>query len=96
MGSTSLHIHSYFDCGGYKSVHWKCGKRYCGECIEDAIQAGSSPLSTSKCTKNFGSYAQIDRGPEHLVQVNYLNEILHGVPNATFILTFRNMTNWYK
>jgi len=94
MGSTSLH--SYFDCGGYKSVHWKCGKRYCGECIEDAIQAGSSPLSTSKCTKNFGSYAQIDRGPEHLVQVNYLNEIVRGVPNATFILTFRNMTNWYK
>jgi len=94
MGSTSLH--SYFDCGGYKSVHWKCGKRYCGECIEDAIQAGSSPLSTSKCTKNFGSYAQIDRGPENLVQVNYLNEIVGGVPNATFILTFRNMTNWYK
>ena len=95
MGSTSLH--SYFDCGGYKSVHWRCGKRYCGECIdiEDAIQAGSSPLSTSKCTKNFGSYAQIDRGPEHLVQVNYLNEIVRGVPNATFILTFRNMTKWY-
>jgi len=30
------------------------------------------------------------------VQVNYLNEIVRGVPNATFILTFRNMTNWYK
>ena len=29
------------------------------------------------------------------MQVNYLNEIVGGVPNATFILTFRNITNWY-
>lgn len=41
------------------------------------------------------SYAQIDRGPENLPQVNYLSEIVGGIPNATFILTFRNMTKWY-
>ena len=65
-----------------------------------AIQAGRSPLSMpSNCivgSKEIQSYTQIDRGPENLVQVNYLNEIVGGVSNATFILTFRNMTNWYK
>ena len=96
MGSSSLH--SYFDCGGYKSVHWKCGGRYCGDCIEEAIQSGLPPFSSQdpKCKiSNIGSYAQIDRGPENLVQVNYLTEIMSGVPRATFILTFRNMTKWY-
>lgn len=97
MGSSS--IHSYFDCGGYKSVHWLCGGRYCGDCIEEAIQSGLPPFSSQdpKCKINstIGSYAQIDRGPENLVQVNYLTEIMSGVPSATFILTFRNMTKWY-
>mmetsp|Transcript_24435 Transcript_24435/g.37385 ORF Transcript_24435/g.37385 Transcript_24435/m.37385 type:complete len:305 (-) Transcript_24435:275-1189(-) len=92
MGSTSLH--SYFDCGGYKSVHWRCGERYCSECIREAIQAGLPPFSKCNIT-DIDSYAQIDRGPENLVQVNNLNEIVGGVPNATFILTFRNMTKWY-
>ncbi len=95
MGSTSLH--SYFECGGYTSVHldW-CGKnekyKFCGDCIEESIQAGLPPLSMCK---QVDSYAQIDGGPENLVQVNYLNEIVRGVPNATFVLTFRNMTKWY-
>ena len=96
MGSSS--IHSYFDCGGYKSVHWLCGGRYCGDCIEEAIQSGLPPFSSQdpKCKiSSIGSYAQIDRGPENLVQVNYLVEIMSGVPSATFILTFRNMTKWY-
>ena len=96
MGSSSLH--SYFDCGGYKSVHWRCGGRYCGDCIKESIQAGLPPFSSQdpKCNiNNIGSYAQIDRGPENLIQVNYLNEIMSGVPKATFILTFRNMTKWY-
>ncbi len=96
MGSSSLH--SYFDCGGYKSVHWRCGGRYCGDCIKESIQAGLPPFSSEdpKCNINhIASYAQIDRGPENLIQVNYLNEIMSGVPKATFILTFRNMTKWY-
>jgi len=92
MGSSSLH--NYFKCGGYKSVHWRCGERYCSECIREAVQAGLPPFSKCNIT-DIDSYAQIDRGPENLVQVNYLNEIVRGVPNATFILTFRNMTNWY-
>ena len=64
-----------------------------------AIQAGRSPLTISKCVGSktkIQSYAQIDKGPENLLQVNYLNEILGGISNATFILTFRNMTNWYR
>ena len=96
MGSSSLH--SYFECGGYKSVHWWCGGRLCGDCIKESIQAGLPPFSSqdTKCKiSNFDSYTQIDRGPENLVQVNYLSEIMSGVPKATFILTFRNMSKWY-
>eukprot|EP00984_Skeletonema_dohrnii_P006409 scaffold2295_cov93-Skeletonema_dohrnii-CCMP3373.AAC.6 len=90
MGSTSLD--SYFKCGGYNSVHWTCGGgRMCADCIVKGIKAGLPPFL--KCnTTNVDAYAQMDRGPENLVQVNYLNEIVRGVPNATFILTFRNMT----
>eukprot|EP00984_Skeletonema_dohrnii_P035579 scaffold35530_cov228-Skeletonema_dohrnii-CCMP3373.AAC.1 len=69
MGSTSLQ--SYLECGGYGSVHWLCGGRYCGDCIEEAIQAGLPPFSSQdpKCKiNNIDSYTQIDRGPENLVQ----------------------------
>jgi hypothetical protein len=92
MGSTS--IHSYFRCGGYTSVHWICGpnRTFCGNCIEESIKAGLPPLS--KCP-TVDSYAQIDKGPENMPQVNYLEEIVSGIPNATFIMTFRNMTKWY-
>ena len=92
MGSTSLD--SYFKCGGYNSVHWTCGGRFCADCIVKGIKAGLPPFSKCNIT-NVDAYAQMDRGPENLVQVNYLNEIVRGVPNATFILTFRNMTKWY-
>eukprot|EP00984_Skeletonema_dohrnii_P016203 scaffold7152_cov148-Skeletonema_dohrnii-CCMP3373.AAC.4 len=94
MGSTSLH--SYFKCGGYKSTHLGCGggRGFCSLCIEEAIQAGLPPFS--KCMKNdTDAFMQIDSGPERLVQVDYLNEIVRDVPNSTFILTFRNITNWY-
>lgn len=93
MGSTSLH--SYFKCGGYTSVHYTCTKKAaCSRCIKGAIEAGLPPFSACNMT-NVDSFAQIDSGPENLVQVNYLDQIVSGVPNATFILTFRNMTNWY-
>lgn len=99
MGTTSLH--RYFQCdGAYTSVHYTCGNKHTtgrppsAKCITAAIQAGRPPFSTCNMT-NVDSFAQIDSGPENLVQVNYLNEIVSGVPNATFILTFRNMTNWY-
>ena len=85
---------------GYKSVHYYCGKKIlCGDCVGEAIQAGLPPFSKcaqkSSYAQNVSSYAQIDGGPENLLQVNHLNEIVSGVPNATFILTFRNITNWY-
>lgn len=94
MGSTSLH--TYFQCGGYESIHWACGKKlYCADCIKRAIQAGLPPFSKCNINNTVASYAQIDRGPENLPQVSYLSEIVGGVSNATFILTFRNMTKWY-
>jgi len=96
MGSTSLH--SYFRCGNYSSVHWLCSETvengtFCGDCILESIKADLNPLA--KCP-TVDSYSQIDRGPENMVQVNYLDEIVSGIPNATFIMTFRNMTKWYN
>ena len=98
MGSTSLH--KYFRCGGFKSSHYMCGNKMCAVCMKNAIKAGKHPLSfcnNGNNTKFIDAYTQIDMGPEKLIQVKYLSEIISGIPEeATFILPIRNITNWYK
>ncbi len=98
MGSTSLH--KYFRCGGFKSSHYMCGNKMCAVCMKNAIKAGKHPLSlcnNGNNTKFIDAYTQIDMGPEKLIQVKYLSEIISGITEeATFILPIRNITNWYK
>jgi len=77
-----------------------CGNKMCAVCMKNAIKAGKHPLSfcnNGNNTKFIDAYTQIDMGPEKLIQVNFLSEIISGIPEgATFILPFRNITNWYK
>lgn len=101
MGTTSLH--NFFLCGGFTSTHWRdCagGESWgqtlgglCADCIEQSVRAGLAPLS--EC-KQVDAYTQIDAGPNNMPQVERLEEIVLGVPRATFILTFRNMTSWVR
>jgi len=91
MGTSSLY--SFFKCGGLTSTHFRCGKRSpkCSVCMKESVEAGLPPLS--QCGKA-DMYAQIDNAV-YFPQIELLEELVHGHPNATFFLTFRSMEKWY-
>lgn len=60
----------------------------------DSVKAGLSPFK--KCpVREFDVYSQLDNG-YYFPQVEQLNEIHEAYPDATFMLTFRNMESWYR
>ena len=94
MGTSSLD--EYFNCGNLTSTHFTCGtgaKLYgCARCMTQSVRAGLPPLS--KCG-TADAYTQMDNGT-FFPQVEFLEEIVSGHPDATFVLTFRSMMNWYR
>ncbi|EED90068.1 predicted protein [Thalassiosira pseudonana CCMP1335] len=90
MGSTSLH--SFFCCGNYTSSHWECGKGkgLCADCMKRAVVKDTPPL---RSCGNFDSWMQMDRDV-FFPQIEMLNEIHNEAPNATYVLTFRDMNAW--
>lgn len=73
---------------------------YCGLCIRNAIQRGLPPLASCG---NYQYWGQLDydagstpNDPTgcYWPQLDALEQIHEEQPNATFILTFRNMTQW--
>jgi len=98
MGTTS--IHAFFGCGNYSSMHYQCSPTYaCGECMRRSVEEDLPPFA--KCDHAPAEvYAQIDYYDtknilHYLPQTELLEEIVHGYPNATFLLTFRSMDKWY-
>lgn len=94
IGSSS--IHSFFACAGYRSMHYRCRPDApCADCIAQSVVAGL-PNPFGMCNVA-DSYSQIDTGSHgHFAQVEYLEEIVRGIPNGTFFLTFRSMEKWYR
>ena len=92
MGTSSLY--SFFNCGGLESTHYRCGKRIgkCSICTQESVAAGLPPLA--QCG-NANVFAQLDNG-QYFPQIELLEELVHGHPNATFFLTFRSMDKWYN
>ena len=91
IGSSS--IHSFFGCAGYRSLHYRCNRSTkCAECIKRSVQEGLQPLYYCTMAE---VYSQIDDGREYFPQINHLEEIVKQYPNATLLLTFRNMESWY-
>ncbi|KAL7479981.1 hypothetical protein ACHAW6_005696 [Cyclotella cf. meneghiniana] len=92
MGTTSLQ--AFFECGGYKSYHYTCGKakRLCSDCTQESVQMGLPPLT--QCN-DVDAYTQLDNG-RFFPQIELLEELVKGYPQATFFLTFRKMENWYQ
>lgn len=84
----------YFCCGNYTSSHWECGKGkgLCADCMKNSVSSGSRPLQSCG---SFESYMQMDRDT-FFPQIELLDEIHAESPNATFLLMFRNMTEWYR
>lgn len=90
-------IHSFFARSGYQSSHFRCANElYCGLCIKAAVHQGKPPLKTCG---DYEVWAQMDvenLGQCHFPQIHNL-EILHEeAPNATFVLSHRNMTRWFR
>jgi len=63
----------------------------CAKCISNSIAANKPPLALCPPAD---IYTQLDNG-QYFPQVELLNEFHEGYPQATFFLTFRNMTKWY-
>jgi hypothetical protein len=89
MGTSSLHY--FFKCGGLISGHFRCPKGLCADCIKRSVEAGQPPLS--QCGK-LDVYAQMDDG-KYFPQIELLDTLSLGYPNATFFLIFRSMEKWY-
>ena len=74
----------------------RTGAGQCAQCIADSIEMGLSPL---KLCRNVDVYSQIDGTMNETLyfpQIDLLEEIVKGLPNATFLLTFRSMDGWYN
>jgi hypothetical protein len=74
----------------------RSGAGQCAQCIADSIEMGLSPL---KLCRNVDVYSQIDGNMNETLyfpQIDLLEEIVKGLPNATFLLTFRSMEGWYQ
>lgn len=90
-------VHTFFERSGYRSSHYRCIERlYCGLCIRAALQKGQPAL---KSCGDYEVWAQMDvenLGQCHFPQIVNLEELHNEAPNATFVLTHRNMTKWAK
>jgi len=94
-GTTS--IHAFFKRSGYRSSHYKCiNDLLCGLCIKVAIEKGKPPL---KSCGDYEVWAQMDvenLGQCYFPQIQNLDILHQEAPNATFILSHRNMTRWAR
>lgn len=95
MGTTSLN--EFFKCGKYTSYHFICGRDrgkplLCANCSLNSVRNGFEPLA--KCHPG-DAWTQLDNG-RYFPQIELLEEFFKGYPEATFILMFRGMENWYN
>ena len=95
MGTNSLH--NFFECGGFKSVHYRCSRiDSCARCMRESVEAGGLPLDLCELPpKKIDMYAQMDDGV-YFPQIELLQELVTGYPKATLFLTFRPMEKWYN
>ena len=95
MGTSSLH--SFFQCGGLDSVHYRCSKLdSCSRCVLESVTAGGLPFELCELPpRKIDVYAQLDNGT-YFPQIEFLDEIVAGYPEATLFLTFRSIEKWYN
>ena len=90
-------VHSYFTCGGQRSVHWKnADQQSTGKCIrQNLLQEARDP---------FQGCGEYDIWSDHAVlqppdlcwdpSVHGLEAIYKAYPNATILLTVRDSNKW--
>lgn len=106
-GTSSL-THMFRKSLGYKKVsHWYCNDNktiYCGTCMRTAVEDDNN-IGILRACGNFRVFAQMDMAglpnPSHkeagsciFPQIEYMDRLYRDSPNATWILPFRNTTDW--
>ena len=90
-------IHEFFKQSGYRSSHYKCtNDLYCGLCIRVAVEQAKPALKTCG---DYEVWAQMDfenLGNCHFPQITNLQALHQEAPNATMVLSLRNMTRWVR
>ena len=90
-------IHAFFERSGYRSSHYKCvNGLYCGLCIRAAVEQAKPALKTCG---DYEVWAQMDfenLGNCHFPQITNLHALHQEAPNATMVLSLRNMTRWVR
>ena len=100
MGSSTLT--AFFNCGNLKSSHYYCnsGKggapTTCGTCMHQAVAMGKPPLESCGAFDFYGELNYVSEPPCHWPQIDNLEEIHAEAPNATFILSFRDIKSWTR
>ncbi|KAL7536745.1 hypothetical protein ACHAXR_009984 [Thalassiosira sp. AJA248-18] len=93
-GTVSLQY--FFRCGNFSTSHMACGKggsrSNCARCMKNAIEKKLPPLASCG---DFDAFTQMDNGKIY-PQIEYLDEIHQENPNATFLIMFRDTSDWYK
>lgn len=100
MGSTTLQ--HFLQCAGFLTSHFYCnppGSRpvVCGPCMLNAVKKGKPPLASCG-GGNGGHWHAFTEMNDHAnyPQWTILPEIHNEVPNATFVLIQRNITEWER
>jgi hypothetical protein len=92
-GSTSLFTFLY--CAEYAVSHFFCVDKWsCASCMYANSRSGNPPLQNCG---NWDAYTQLDSEGLHscfFPQAELLEEIHDESPDATFVLTFRNVDHW--
>jgi hypothetical protein len=92
-------VHSYFQCGQQRSVHYagQPGRRT-GPCLKKRIQAGLRPVFEGCGGEEFDIFTDnAHLQPPHSCfdpSVHGLDAIYESYPNATILLTVRDSTRW--
>jgi hypothetical protein len=91
-------VHSYFTCGGQRSVHWKGpNQQHTGKCIRGNVAASRTPFH--KCGEYDVWTDNSWLAPPHFCydpSIYGLQAIYEAHPTATILLTVRDMGAWLK
>ena len=95
-GSSTLH--SFFQCGGFSSSHWRCGNRTCAGCISENLKRRLPPFAG--CGE-FQVWSQMDdpNGDPRkcfFPQVDALENLYRHYPDAIYLLPKRNPGSWVR
>ena len=104
-GTTSLKYMFQKSLGKKKVSHWRCDAKdedeiFCGKCMRAAVKMNDD-IGILRACGDFQVFAQMDwygkvTGTCIFPQMVYMDRLYQDSPNATWIMQFRNTTDWLR